>query len=358
MRYPAPSYNMRAYSSLIFNTTPEPPATPQQPLQPSETAGEAGPSGPSIEAAVQKASMEIIEYSPEFSMAAGGRRETVVVVNNTGTEVLNSVRLDITGIPLSWFSISPYMIEKLNPGDTGRFTVVFSIPEGTETNIYDSRFLAIANETVAEKVFKLLTFKTKLELTLYELDRLKREIQNVRFEIEAAKKAGKDITEVELLMEQIENLTGAADKYVIERRYDDVLRNVETSWGLLKRIRELLLVAPIKQAEAVPWWMLIIIVALASVIIVLALFMNKIRKSLNDTFRYKSAEPKVTTITMQKINEMEIMNKEKEKINRVIALLEKEHAEGLISDMSFEELKKRNKDKLAEIEKRASGIKM
>ena len=55
--------------------------------------------------------------------------------------------------------------------------------------------------------------------------------------------------------------------------------------------------------------------------------------------------------------EKQALIEEKEKINKVIALLDAEVKEGIISKEAYDELKKRNLDKLEEIERKLEKMK-
>jgi hypothetical protein len=70
-----------------------------------------------------------------LTVIIGNKTKFIAFVNNTGTETVNSVKISVEGIPLSWISILPPM-NNIIPGQTKEYFVTINVPSDAEPGVY------------------------------------------------------------------------------------------------------------------------------------------------------------------------------------------------------------------------------
>jgi len=178
-------------------------------------------------------------------------------------------------------------------------------------------------------------------------------------DVEEAKTVGRDVSEVTPLIDQIKEKIREAKDYLNKKMYDDALSAVYVGWNLLERAKYLLSKAPFIQplVTLIPIWLIVVLVVLIAVIIILLFFVRRIKGSVEDIFKLHLPRMKPTTVAVEKMREKESLSKEIASVRRVINLLEREFKDGLISEKAYENLKKRNEEKIASLERKISELK-
>ncbi len=349
----------RAGAYEIFNTAEEAPPAPPRPPREREEPAPVGPVGP-----LPKPGIEIIDYPEEIATEAGWAQYPSVTVNNTGNGMLHQVMLTIAGIPSSWFDVSPIMIPLLKPGESKTFVINLLVPEGTEARKYYGTFNATANETYDEKLTAVIVFGSREELVRYELEKLKEEFKEFKEDVNATAEEGKkDLTRVYGIIDEIQYQIDLTEGYLDAKMFDEALDSVTTGWRLLERGRELLRAAPpIKPVTilVIPDWMITLIMLLIIAILALLLLTSKYKKKLERIFkrgvpetRYAKeaigAGPAVKAAEEEEAAATARREAEREKIKKVLNLLDREYNEGIISEKAYNELRKRNLEKFKDL---------
>ena len=144
--------------------------------------------------------------------------------------------------------------------------------------------------------------------------------------------------------------------------FDEALDAVTTGWRLLDRARELLRDAPALRPVTIleiPDWMITLILVLIIAALALMVVLNRYKKRLDKVFRFKkrTQEPSAAADILgtagaaisggASAEEAAATRRaeEKEKVNKVLDLLDREYKEGIISEKAYNELRKRNLDK-------------
>jgi len=351
-----------AYSVFSTEESVTPPKPPGPPsgggAGPSPGPGPAGPAGPS-----PNPGMSIINYPKEIATEVGWTQYPSITVNNTGNMILHNIKLSINGIPATWYTIQPVLMPILRPGETTTFVVNLLVPSGTEAKQYYGFFNATADETYDEKMTSVIIFGSREELVKYQLKRLREEFENFKDDVNATAKEGKkDLSRVNDIIGEIQHQIDLTGGYLTAKMFDEALDSVTTGWRLLERGKELLRAAPpIKPVTIIeiPDWLIFVMLALVIVVLALILMITKYKKKLNRMFRRevpqaRAAAEMTGTGPSALAEEERVMAgraTEREKIRKVLNLLEKEYKEGLISEKAYSELKKRNESKLKEFEK-------
>ncbi|UCD02806.1 MAG: hypothetical protein JSV63_03410, partial [Candidatus Aenigmatarchaeota archaeon] len=148
------------------------------------------------------------------------------------------------------------------------------------------------------------------------------------------------------------------------RLFEEALDSVTTGWRLLDRARELLRDAPPMKPVTIlfiPDWILMIILILIIVILVVLIVFGRYKKKLNAMFEFRKRAVKGPEITevigagpptsrvKEDIEGAARRQAERKKIEKVLDLLEREYKEGIISEKAYNELRKRNLEKLKEM---------
>ena len=314
--------------------------------------------------------IEITKYSPEIGMETDSVKYPTVEVKNIGGTKLYDVKLLIIGIPSPWIQkITPESIDELAVGNSSIFTIKLRVPSLGEAGEYAGRIVADANVTRDEKPFTISVFTSRAQLIQWEIDRLEKALRDLEVDVENAKKSGKDVSEVLPYIESVKEQIDLAEDYLSKKMYDEALSAVQTGWTFLERARYYLSIAPFIEIliETIfPPWLIILLIILVATIIILVFFVKRMKGVFDRIFRIQvpqapgmlkpGARPK-PSVLMEKMEERGKLEKEAANIKRVINLLEREHREGLITDNAYNDLKRRNEEKLKKVEGRLSAIK-
>jgi uncharacterized membrane protein len=356
----------RAGAYEIFNTTRAPTQPPPGPDEPGP-GEEPGPGpGPGPVGPPPTAELEITQYPDEIATEAGWAQYPSVTVNNTGSAVLHNIMLTLRGIPDSWYTIQPKLIPLLNPGVSTTFVINLLVPEGAESKKYFGTLNATSNETYDEKLTSVIVFGSREELVRYQLEKLKEEFEYFKEDVNATAEEGKkDLSRVYDIVDEIQHQIDLTEGYLDAKMFDEALNSVTTGWRLLDRGRDLLRTAPLLSPMTIlviPDWMIMLILLLIVAILVLVLFISKYKKRMERFFKRGVPEVKATremvgvtpAIPSGPPPEEEAAaarrEAEKNKIEKVLNLLEREFKEGIISEKAYNELRKRNLEKLKEMQ--------
>jgi hypothetical protein len=157
---------------------------------------------------------------------------------------------------------------------------------------------------------------------------------------------------VKLILDEAREKLRTAEDYLDKKMYDQASNFVRITRDLLAKAEYELSVAlpikpPITIIQILQYW-LIIIVGLLIAIITLIVYLLRRTKALE---RLKIQIPDLRSLVIGK-RLVADLQKEKEKIEKFLSLIESEHVQGIISKESYEELKRKNEEKLAEIERK------
>ena len=350
----------KAAAYKYFNTTEAPPSGPSPPPGGGgggEGGAPAGPAGPP-----PVPSIEISKYPEEITTETGWTQYPSVTVNNTGTAVLHNVKVVLEGIPDSWYNVTPKLLPLLNPGWTEIFTFNIFVPPGTEARQYYGTINASSDEAYDEKLTSIIVFGSREDLVRYQLKKLKQAFEEFKEDVDVEEKRGeKDLSRVKDIIGEIQHQIELTEGYLDARMFDEALDSVTTGWRLLDRGRELLRNAPPLKPTTIieiPDWMLTLILLLTIVVLALVIVANRYKKRLEKIFEFRKRSPELSTgkellelgpsasRTRFDAEAAARKEEEKQKIEKVLSLLEREFKQGIISETAYNELRKRNIEKL------------
>ncbi|MBN1896418.1 MAG: hypothetical protein JW789_01675 [Candidatus Aenigmarchaeota archaeon] len=306
--------------------------------------------------------IEIVKYPDEIATETGWTQYPSVTVNNTGTAILRNVKLALEGIPDSWYTVTPSLIPLISPGDSDVFVVNILVPVGTEARQYYGSFNVTSDKASDSKLTSVIVFGSREELVRYQLKKLKDEFDDFKDDVNAtAERKERDLTRVYDIIGEIEHQIDLTDGYLDAKMFEEALDSVTTGWRLLDRGRELLRNAPPLSPSTIlviPDWLLTLILILVIVAMAMFFVLNRYKKKLDKMFMFRKrkveapimedviGEGPSTSRMADDTAAYEARQREKEKVEKVLGLLEKEFKEGIISENAYNELRKKNVEKL------------
>ncbi len=304
--------------------------------------------------AVKEAKIDIESHNKEINIVRGWSALESVKVKSMGGAPLTNVTLSLTGIPTLWYTITPKNYESLPPGNNTVFLVEFKIPTNVDSGSYGLTFTARSKESIDEAVGRLVIFTSIEELVNRDIMNLKIELGKLQDDTDFSEKLGKDVSPVRDIISQAQTQIRSAEDNVKKKSFDDSLQNTQTASGLIKRGKRLLETAIIeKEAAGKPaenvWVSALKILLIIMLIASIALWTLRSKGKLNTELlqKYLKHEKNINANEDRKKE----LSDERAKIERMVKLLESELKEGIITESAYNELKKRNEEKLARIDK-------
>jgi hypothetical protein len=261
---------------------------------------------------------------------------------------LTNIWLEFQGIPDEWYVTEPVNISILASGDSAIFTVQITVPKG-ETG--DRQIIIVANssEDSDEQDMLLRIFTSKKDLINFELARLRAKLEELRDRAEKAKETGFETKEIEDLLDDAEGEIKLAEGYLREELYDSALESIYTAWKYLEEAEDLL--NKMVVGFAIPWFVFLFI-GIAVVIAILVFVLRRLYKNFKLLVRGRLSEARQAATTIRAGSlQVEKLREEKSKTSRMLALLETQFRQGIISKEAYASLKTRSEQRLADLDK-------
>lgn len=303
--------------------------------------------------------LDLLVYNQELGIEKGWTGFLRIEVINSGNVKLHGVYIKIEGVYPGWVEIPKKFDLDIN--QTKASNIKFTIPENAKSGNYQGKIVVSSLEGVGdEKSFILRIFSSRAELIYYQIQTLKNRVNGITDEMFRAEEEGKDVEIVKKLLKNSTSSILIAENYLNNKLYDkasEVIVSIKSS--LNKAEDELKNSKPVN--PSVYERIITTIQNLATPIIIITIsifgviaFVSVKRKS------YQIKLPlKIPSSVLEKFvilpNRTNNLEKEKEKIEKILLLLEKEYREGIISKESYEELKNKNEERLFGIEKKIKG---
>jgi len=349
--YDATQPSLVVNSSFTVLTRVSPPTTrpPSYPPYPYYPTGAVPAPRPTEEI---QAGIMITKYKRNISLARDVTIIESVVVNNTGQIDLNNVSLFIIGVPTTWFNITPQVYKTLPEGESTVFVITFRAPKNAEATTFDASLLATSGVVSDEKVVKITVFKSLEELLREELRRLKIELQELEVDTKVAKIEDKDTSNVELLIEEIKLQLSLAEDNIERGNLEEASSNLGNARNLLEKAKDLLDKLEIMKVRIfLPLWIIIAIIITLALIVFVIVFLRRAKAK-------KKLRPWIIpfgkvadSVKGKKITKEDLL-REKERIERMLNILEREKEEGIISVAAHKEMRKSLESKLEKLEKK------
>ncbi len=342
------SFTVITSEGFIF--PPTPPAPP--PIYHYAPVGGFVTTYPPAPTAKIRSSIIITNYKTNISLARGLAKIESVTVKNNGISNLTNVSLFIIGIPTSWFNITPEKYAELEPDDSLVFLVEFNVPKNAKVDSYDANLIASSGVVTDQKAVKITVFASLEDLIKEEIRKLKRDLEDLKVDARIAEMEGKNVSAVNLVINETENQIYGAEIDLENNDTESAMDKVQNAIDLIKKARDLLDGLKIELVpEALPIWIIFVFIIIIAVIIFVILYLKK-KKKLEKIRPYIIKLSKLVKTVRGKKIDTEKLGREKDKIERMLRVLEREKTQGIVSTRTYEKMKKNLEEKLEKIEKK------
>ncbi|MEM5829359.1 MAG: NEW3 domain-containing protein [Candidatus Aenigmatarchaeota archaeon] len=300
------------------------------------------------------ASIFISRYNSNISLTRGFSRIETVIIENNGQIDLENVSLFLLGIPTSWFNVTPENYKQLERGKSTPFLITFYIPRNINPGEYHATLVATSGVVSDQRKITLTIFQSMKELLAQEMSKIEEELQELIIDTKVAEKEGKDVSAILLLIDGIKTQMKLAKENIENENFEEALKNINTARDLILRAREVLSKLEVLKAKAViPWWLILPI--LLPVLIFSLYFIYRRRPNIVRPWLIQLE--RVVNLAKKGRESKEELIKEREKLARMLEILEKERREKIISHSAYVEMKKGIEKKIERIEKKILSLK-
>ena len=316
-------------------------------VSPYVTAAAPTPTAPLI------AGLMISKYNNNISLARDVTILESIVVNNTGQTSLNNVSLFLVGVPVSWYNITPVSYRTLSEGSSTVFVITMRAPRNAEVTMYRASLIATSGVVSDTKNIEVSVFRSFEDLLREEIRKIRSELHDLEVDTKVAEIEKKDTTNVELLIDEIKVQLGFAEDYIEEGDLEQASSNIANAKNLLEKAKDALDRLEVIKVKGfiLPLWAIILILVGTAVGVFVVLYFR--RKKVEKILRpWIVPFGKLADAVKIKKAPAEDMAKEKEKIERMLKVLEKERKEEIISVGAYREMKKSLEKKLERVKKK------
>jgi hypothetical protein len=229
------------------------------------------------------------------------------------------------------------------------FVINFNIPKNVNPGEYYATLIATSGVVSDQRKITLTVFESMKELLVQEISKLEDELQELIIDTKVAEREGKDVSAVLLLIDGIKTQIKLAKENLESEKFEEALKNINTAKDLIIRARDVLSKLQVLKAKAViPWWMILLLL----LPLILLSFYLVSRKKPTMIRPWIIPLEKLVNAAKRKKERREDLIREKEKLLRMLEILEKERKEGIITPGAYREMKNNLEKKLREIEKK------
>ncbi len=340
-----------AYSSITSPATAETTFTVTEAVTTTTSPAAGGGVTPTT-IAKEITKIDIIDYPKEVEVERGWMKYANLKVNNTGSTVLNNIKLSIEGVPSDWLEITPEQIKYLMHDAYENFSLRLAVPVTAKPGNYPINLTVTSKATTSVSSI-IRVFSSNAELILFNLETIRNRLSELENATLKAERAGRNVTAIMNMLYEIKDMIRIAEKYTVMNDYDTALAMIRTIKDMLDRAGTELEISQIIVSRPLETSYLLLIIIIIVILIVVIYWLNKRMKLFEKSMKQYIFETKRLVVGRKTVAELQ---KEKDSIEKMLKILKREYDEGLISKNSYEELKNKNEKRLYEIEKKI-GVK-
>ncbi|MFH1228912.1 MAG: NEW3 domain-containing protein [Candidatus Aenigmatarchaeota archaeon] len=338
--------------SVTAKTTPIPPNV--TPPAPQTTYVYPSPSGGVIAATPNEkisASLIITSYNSNISLSRNFTKIESVTVKNNGVTDLTNVSIYIIGLPLTWFKIVPERYNSLRQDNSSIFLIEFNIPQNAKPDDYKANLIATSGVVSDQKEMSIKVYQSMEELVISDLRKLRDSLQELYIDTKIAEKEGKDVSIVMSLYNEAKSKLDGAEVDLTNGSTPDALDKVSNASKLIKRARDLLDGLEVVRTFDFSLWIVFGLFAFLILAVIIIVILWR-KKKLRNIRPYIIPLIKLVESVKHKKVSREDAGIEKEKLNRMLNIVEKEKEQGILTGSSYEKMKKSIQEKLSKLEKK------
>lgn len=292
----------------------------------------------------------IVDYPEEILIESGWMGYANCIINNSGDADLHNVVISIGGSP-NWFEFQKNTTDVISPNSTTEFIAKIYVPSEYSIGDYNFALEIKSYEVNFSKDFVVKVFGSRDNLLLYQIKNLRNNLSTLEEQTNKIGSTGKDVTFVRGIIDQIGSELNLTEGYVADKLYSNATESIKNAENLFikanfelsnpSKIEEKPFLNSISSNDI----MLFSLSGIALLAIALVFFAGKLK--LNNRVRIPNLKVKEVVVDNKKINELE---QEIGKIKESQGMIEGEYKDNVISKDSYDELKSRYQQKLAQLE--------
>ncbi|MEE8402157.1 MAG: hypothetical protein V3R93_00220, partial [Candidatus Hydrothermarchaeaceae archaeon] len=331
--------------------------------------GGGGGGGPGEEKAEGIPKLSIIELlPPEVNVERGGTTYLIVTVENLGGADVNDISVHVTGISEEWFEVIKGEVPVLSSGESSDVIIQFKVPENILAQTIMLTVQATNSSEVSdERKVTMRIFASRYDLVHFEIESVKKTMRNSE---DRALRALKDGKNVSMVMEKLGEVNGEirqAEDFLSKHEYQKALVHLNGARELLEHVNEILELLRVEEIGPAPTetpaprggistpvltFILLVIAALAGAVVYLArerIFAVLKSGGLPTLKKPSLKKPKFKKIRPEILAKSQHLKDDTRKVERLLDTMRGQYDNGLLSDRTYNELKKRNEAKLREM---------
>lgn len=368
-----------------FRVVSRPAAVPPSRPQSSASGAQAAPASPGSAPTPSPTpqplqwTMEIIDAPQEVTAQSGETKYLNIKVKNTGGNALHNLTISLFGILSGWIDAKPSRINSLAAGETGQFVIRLSVPQNAKEQQIPGRIVALADEKKEEREFSLRVFESKLALVEYELDKAERSYRQLVTDAKSLRDANKDTGEVEAVISQAYGFLQSGRGNLQKELIDDALLDTRLAQKMIDKGTGMLVSATyptsVTGVQWNAWFFASSILFLVLAILAAMYALRRAKKGFRTNVFGQpiavgaAAEKEAEAIAKQVAQQVGTgvqkaqtalaaarsesksdLQAKREKLLRVLDLLEDERRKGILAESTYRQLRARNEKKLQQLE--------
>jgi uncharacterized membrane protein len=322
--------------------------------------------------------LAISRYTSNISLAVGLSSIEVVTVENTGNTKLENLSVAFIGLPVGWFNISPSTYREVQIGNSSVFLLLFSVPANANAGTYSATLIATSGVLSDQKAVSVTIFESTEALLRKQLIDIRDQFLNLQVDTKAAELEGRDISTVTPVINDIKGQLDLAESNLNSKDTKSAMANIANARNLLEKGRGILnkLLSEMPKAPAIPiyvWIIAIVVIVVLGVVVILIRrrskegsskpWMMPLRKLVEDIVSRgagigggagdaSGSGGASATMGSSFGGGASDVSGERDRLIRMLEVLEKEKNDRIISQGAYREMKASIEEKLRKIEDR------
>jgi len=216
-------------------------------------------------------SIQITKPIEDFNITQGDSVAKVVEVKNNGDYNLTNVKIKLSGISSSVYSVSPSSVPVLNATKTKNFTIIFSIPSDFTIDIYNITLKANSTEAEATQTFKLkvLPGNETIQTIAPSFAQYITMINELEVNVTKLESLGVNVSEMRALISLIREKLDQTNQSIQSGDYFSAFKLLEEAKAKIQELKDKISSAKIPQQD----YLIYIIIAIVIIIIALLVYM-------------------------------------------------------------------------------------
>jgi len=216
-------------------------------------------------------SIQITRTITDFNITQGESVVKIVEIKNNGYYNLTNVKIILSGISSSVFSIVPSSVPVLNISQTTNFTITFSIPSDFDVRVYNITMKANSTEAEITAKFKLkvLPSNETIEMLLPTFEQYVSILNELEINVTKLEKLGVNVSEMRELISLIREKLNQTNSSIQAGDYFNAIQFLNEAKAKIKELQNKIAEAKLPMPDILTYAIIAIIV----VVIILLVYL-------------------------------------------------------------------------------------